>query len=220
MPVVPCPHCSKPVSLPPDWTGTAYTCPHCRRVVSTSEPPEPPPPPARPPRSSASRQSVSPPPPPLPLPPPPIPAREPREQEEPFDIDPTPRRRRRLSTNPIIDFVTFRLMITPILIQIVFWFGTLSCIVSGLKVITESFQSSDSYTTPFDDRSLRAPGGIDRPKMKEEPKRTFSFQTFALGVVIIFVGPLIVRLYCEIFIIIFKIHDELKLSNDRQRYRL
>src|SRR4051812_39065982 len=49
MPIVPCPYCSNPVSLPAPWTDSAYTCPHCRRVVTTGPAASPPPPPPPPP---------------------------------------------------------------------------------------------------------------------------------------------------------------------------
>ena len=110
-------------------------------------------------------------------------------------------------------------MITPILIQIMFWFGVLVCIGQGLRLIATSFDVAGTDMIPFDERVTRVPGGGDRPNIKETAKRTFSFGMFAFGVGIIVMGPLFVRLYCELLIIIFKIHDELKTSNDRQRYR-
>jgi hypothetical protein len=41
----------------------------------------------------------------------------------------------------------------------------------------------------------------------------------AVGLVMLIFGPLLIRILCELDIILFKIHDELKESNDRQRHR-
>ncbi len=183
MPVVPCPHCSNSVSLPDPWTGSAYTCPHCRRVVSTAAPPSPPPP----------------------------------QPEEDFATDPNPTpRRRRPTGNPIGDFLTFRLMITPIIIQIVFWIGVVLCVGSGLLQIAASFGAQ--AVVRADARDDRAPGNAEKQKAKDAAN-TFSALTFASGVLTMIVGPLVIRILCELDIILFKIHDELKTSNDRQRYR-
>lgn len=45
----------------------------------------------------------------------------------------------------------------------------------------------------------------------------FSAIGFATGLAIMLVGPLILRVYCELAIVFFKIHDELKEMNDRPR---
>lgn len=44
----------------------------------------------------------------------------------------------------------------------------------------------------------------------------FDSWSFIPGVMILVFGPVLVRLYCELLIIIFKIHDELKVANDRR----
>ena len=94
------------------------------------------------------------------------------------------------------DFITFRLLITPWLIEIVFWLGVIACIVGGATVIGTSF---------------------DRPNPTTSKTDHFSTTTFALGLAILLLGPLMLRLFCELFIIIFKIHDELKEANNRHR---
>ena len=69
------------------------------------------------------------------------------------------------------DYLTFKKMITPILIQVLFWVGVVGCILSGLFAM-------------------------------------FSGQ-FLYGLLIILVGPIFVRLYCELIIVIFSINDSL-----------
>ena len=200
MPVVPCPHCANPVTLPPTWGGAAYTCPHCRRVAGGS-----PPPPPRP---------VAPPPVPVPPPPPTLSFSD----DNNYDNDPSPPRRRSPTGSPVGDFLTFRLMITPILLQIIFWFGVAACVIQGGLLIVTSLnvpRSSFDRDITDPDKVEKVEKGTDK-KAKTAPATQFSPLLFAGGVSVLIFGPLVVRLYCELMIIIFKIHDELKAANDRR----
>lgn len=67
------------------------------------------------------------------------------------------------------DFLTFRRMITPVVIQVLFWLGV---IVTVILSIAQS---------------------------REQP-------IMILGVII---GPFIVRIYCEILIVLFRINETL-----------
>jgi hypothetical protein len=125
------------------------------------------------------------------------------------------------------DLLTFRLMITPILIQIVFWLGVAVCFIQGGLTIVASFvmpaSSSRSNWDARDDRFAPpdrfGPGEKIDKTAKPASTTQFSIILFATGLATIVFGPLLVRLYCELLIVIFKIHDELKISNDRQQYR-
>ncbi|HEY1189018.1 MAG TPA: DUF4282 domain-containing protein [Gemmata sp.] len=201
MPVVSCPHCSQPVSLPNSWSGAAYTCPHCRRVVAGSKPkPEP--------EEEEEEEEEA-------------PRRKSRKKEEDFAIDPEPlvRPRQRRSSGPIVDFFTFRLMITPIIIQIVFWLGVLASVGQGMVLIVGSFAVPAGVQRAGDFRDPDRPlNNADKQKVNAAAT-SFSIVMFASGLAVMAIGPLLTRLYCELLIIIFKIHDELKLANDRQQYR-
>ncbi|MEK6536939.1 MAG: DUF4282 domain-containing protein [Actinomycetota bacterium] len=72
------------------------------------------------------------------------------------------------------DFLTFRRMLMPILIQILFWIGVVIVIIAGLVILVTS---------------------------KGDAKWG--------GLVMIILGPLGVRLYAEMLIVIFKINDTL-----------
>jgi hypothetical protein len=78
------------------------------------------------------------------------------------------------------DFLAFRTMVTPVIIQILFWAGTLICIIVGAFMIIfgSSYYGSQSYL------------GLK-------------------GVLLIVLGPLAVRIYCEILIIFFRINETL-----------
>ena len=73
------------------------------------------------------------------------------------------------------DFLTFRRMVTPILIQVVYWIATVVVIVGGLVVL------------------VAAPEGTER----------------ALGLAVLVLGPLVVRVYAEVLLVVFRINDTL-----------
>jgi ABC-type uncharacterized transport system permease subunit len=86
------------------------------------------------------------------------------------------------------DFLEFRTMITPIIIQIIFWLGVAACIVMGLIFIVAGIK--------YDARSGVA------------------------GFAILILGPVVVRIYCEILIIFFRINEtlmEIKHDLDERR---
>lgn len=78
------------------------------------------------------------------------------------------------------DFLSFNKMLTPVIIQIVFWIGVgfsaligLMIVISGLSYYGNGFQ-------------------------------------VLFGLITIVVGPLVVRIYCELLIIAFKMHESLQ----------
>lgn len=119
--------------------------------------------------------------------------------------------RRRPPTNPIADFLTFRLMLTPILIQIFFWLGSALSVFQGVRMIAASFDSQPALNLPISDDFRSREGKAARPK------DAFSPTMCAMGIGVALFGPLFLRLVCEEAIIFFKIHEELKENNDRQR---
>ena len=78
------------------------------------------------------------------------------------------------------DFLAFRKMITPLIIQIIFWIGVVICVLSGLVTIIAGV--------------ARSYGGGSQ---------------VLLGLLVLIFGPLVVRIYCELLIIAFRIHDRL-----------
>lgn len=78
------------------------------------------------------------------------------------------------------EFLSFRRMITPILIQVIFWIGVVVTVVGGLGLII---------------------GG----------------QGFE-GLLLLLLGPLFVRVYCEILILLFRMNETLtEIKNNTQR---
>ena len=76
------------------------------------------------------------------------------------------------------DFWAFRKMVTPVIIQILFWVGVIACIVGGIAMIAMGSQY-------------------------------FGEKMPLKGVLLIIFGPLVVRIYCEILIVFFRINETL-----------
>lgn len=73
------------------------------------------------------------------------------------------------------EFLSFHTMLTPVIIQILFWVGVAVCVIAGIFLI--------------------GAGKIQ-------------------GLLLILLGPVVVRVYCEILIIFFRIHDTLSDIKD------
>ena len=68
------------------------------------------------------------------------------------------------------DYLNFRKMITPVIIQILFWLLTGVTVLSGLMMMGQSFLQ---------------------------------------GIAIVILGPVIVRIYCELVILFFRMNESL-----------
>ncbi len=79
------------------------------------------------------------------------------------------------------DFWAFRTMVTPIIIQVIFWIGAIITLVVGAVMI---IYAATNYEP-----------GMGRYILK--------------GVLLFFLGPLAVRVYCEILIIFFRMNETL-----------
>lgn len=74
------------------------------------------------------------------------------------------------------DFLRFEVMITPILIQILFWILVVAAVIVGIVMIITA---------------------------EDVPER-------AAGFLVIIFGPIAVRIYAEILIVLFRINDHLR----------
>ncbi|MBX6322579.1 MAG: DUF4282 domain-containing protein [Rhodospirillaceae bacterium] len=73
------------------------------------------------------------------------------------------------------DFFTFRRMITPVIIQAIFWIGVVVCIILGIVAIANGVTAGERI----------------------------------VGIVLLVLGPIVVRMYCEFFIVVFRINDNI-----------
>ena len=82
----------------------------------------------------------------------------------------------------MLDFLFFRKMLTPILIQALFWLGILLCLVGGIYNLTH--------------------------------------HAVIHGLQILILGPILVRIFCEILIVFFRINETLtEIKNSVQEKR-
>ncbi|MGD0768012.1 MAG: DUF4282 domain-containing protein [Tepidisphaeraceae bacterium] len=84
------------------------------------------------------------------------------------------------------DFLSFKTMITPMIIRIIFLIGVALCVIAGIVWIVIGASSEFG-------------GGA---------------QVFG-GIVFMLVGPLVCRIYCELLIVVFRILDELTTIRQR-----
>jgi hypothetical protein len=83
------------------------------------------------------------------------------------------------------DFLKFRKMITPAIIQVLFWVGVVIAVLGALGTMISSF--------------FRGGGGV---------------VTFFGGLIMLVVGPVIVRIYCELLILFFRMNETLTEIKD------
>ena len=80
------------------------------------------------------------------------------------------------------DFLTFRRMITPMLIQLVYWIATVVVVVTGIAMLLTD--------------------GAER----------------LLGLAVLILGPLVVRVYAEVLLVVFRINETLTdIKNLKER---
>jgi len=78
------------------------------------------------------------------------------------------------------DFLAFRKMITPVIIQVIFWVGVALCVILGLVLIIGG--AGERY------------GGGEQ----------------VLGGLLLFIfGPIVVRIWCELLILFFRMNETL-----------
>src|SRR5262245_21313320 len=94
------------------------------------------------------------------------------------------------------DFLTFRRMLLPLLIQIIFWLGVLAFIGAGLAVLFDKAEGVN--LSQYADR---------------EPMKTLNVSGDTLkavvGLTLCLAGPIVWRLICEVMIVLFRINGTL-----------
>jgi hypothetical protein len=81
------------------------------------------------------------------------------------------------------DFLAFRKMISPVVIQILFWIAVIGVVLTGVSIMGGT--SSYSSALPVD------------PKI--------------VGLIVIILGPLVVRFYCELLIVFFRMYESMRV---------
>jgi hypothetical protein len=92
------------------------------------------------------------------------------------------------------DFLAFRRMITPIIIQIIFWIGVIGVFISGIVTIATA-KDTGYY-------------GGDHWEAGQ----------IAGGIFLMILGPLAVRIWCEILILFFRMNETLtEIKNNTKK---
>lgn len=87
-------------------------------------------------------------------------------------------------------YTNFDTMITPMIIKILFWVGVVGSVIAGLGIA-------------FSGIGLMTYSGFE------------GFMTFIGGLIVIVIGLLVTRVYCELLIIFFKMHESLQRMNEK-----
>jgi len=97
------------------------------------------------------------------------------------------------------DFFAFRKMITPVIIQVIFWIGVATCVILGLYLIIDGASGERSYSY----------GGI-------EYVRAGIAETVS-GLLVLVLGPIVVRVLSELTILFFRMNETLtEIRNNTQ----
>jgi hypothetical protein len=111
-----------------------------------------------------------------------------KETEKDVKTDAVPRPAkpgRTAKPSALADFLSFRRMITPIIVQIIFWIGTVMSLLAGGSLIVLAVMGNGGLIS-----------GI-------------------YGLLMLFVGPLVTRIQCELLIVFFQIHKTLIEIRDK-----
>jgi hypothetical protein len=188
-----CPQCAAKIRAPEQAIGRQIRCPKCEaEFTATSDetvpPPVPPEPAPSPPPPAPEPAPPSPPEPRVEAPRPELPPEDDREEEDREDEPkPTPAPGTAAPTNSLVEFLLFRTMISPIIIQVIFWIGVIASIGAGGFFLIAAI-------------GLMA-GGKDA---------VFAFLQALMGLGLLVLGPLAVRVCCELTILFFRIYDSLR----------
>jgi hypothetical protein len=93
------------------------------------------------------------------------------------------------------DFLVFRKMITPMIIQIIFWVGVAICVIGGLVGIFLGV--GQRYGSLFEVLVLLVP-----------------------GLLLLIIGPLVVRVWCELLILFFRMNETLTEIKNNTEHRV
>ena len=102
------------------------------------------------------------------------------------------------------NFLTFRRMLFPVIIQLAFWLGTVFFIVFGLLVLAGRSQLPAQLADVPKEINLQ----IQKEGEGRDVEATLT-QRLPVALALIIGGPLLLRLYCELLIVIFRMNSTL-----------
>ena len=105
---------------------------------------------------------------------------------------------------PTLDLISFRRMVTPLIIQIIFWIGVVVVLIYGFSTIGEGVNGGPAGRA----MSLMQSTFGTPPADASSGPHADAGEIF-MGLLIVLLGPVAWRIYCELMIVIFSIHKEL-----------
>jgi hypothetical protein len=96
------------------------------------------------------------------------------------------------------DFLAFRRMLLPVLIQLIFWLLVLACIGVGLGILFDKVPDMGTKLQEQADRDPLKSAGLSVDTLKA-----------IVGLTFCLVGPILIRLFCEVLILPFRINGTL-----------
>ena len=109
-------------------------------------------------------------------------------KDDHYQPDGEPGVQKERSGNWLLDFLLFRRMITPVVVQAIFWLGVIASIAVGGLFVISSLQAGQSATF-----------GV------------------LYGCLILVGGPIALRIVCELLMVLFRIHEALNEIRDKAR---
>jgi hypothetical protein len=103
----------------------------------------------------------------------------------------------------VLDFLLFRAMVTPVIIQVVFWFGVALFIYAGVMMIQAALNPPPPLMPGFNY------GG-----RVVTPSQGINTELLVVGLGYAILGPILVRVYCELIVVLFRILDALRDVKD------
>jgi hypothetical protein len=185
-----CPHCSERVKAPESTIGRRVKCPKCQQAFVVNE--------------SLAVGDADPSTPSAAPPPNPFAALSPDEPAAPLALQPPAsslRPPQLLPQGSFQDFLFFRTMITPMLVQILFFVGSAICVLVGIGTFVVSLV-----------------GVLNMPNATSSVYLVVYGSLVGMGTAVL--GPLLLRVQCELIVVFFRMYESLielrRLQHDRQ----
>lgn len=157
--MITCPSCQRAMRAPDTVVGKTVKCPACQTQFAVTGSPPPPEPEPAAPRYVED------------------------EPESPRRARPTGQ------ASAFVEFLLFRRMIAPLVIQIIFWIGAVAMFLGGLIV-----------------------AGISIINIGSQPAVAILGAVYGLAYSVI--GPIVLRVYCEVLIVFFRMYETMREVRD------
>jgi hypothetical protein len=99
-----------------------------------------------------------------------------------------------------VDFLRFRVMVAPVVIQVLFWIGAVVSVIAGILTFVAASAMSQMFDGMGGDLGLRTGPFWESP----------GFTLRLAGIAYIIIGPLLLRVYAELLLVLFRIYDTLR----------